>query len=393
MGTDVDAIQRIKAAFNVNIADQLRAKKFTCIPSAGHVDVLQDGYVFRILVAYHMEARLMQFYTTSDGMIKERSTPESNALEYKTLHMPTLSSQLHGLQNKCESFGRTCRLAKKWLGVHMLSNHITEEAVDLLVSYIYTHSNPFPVPRSSSVAFLRFLGLLSSFNFNENPIIVDFHGDIKDKELDAIQKHFDENRSNLPHMCIFTPKETSKSLVTFDKPKKMIVRRIKDLAKDALVSLECAMLTEKSSLDDFKVVFTPFNPKKEYDVVIQWRPEQNTRKYEAAVSTKKRGTSEVKTETSPRIFPVVGYDPVTLYVEELQEKFGEYAMFFYNKYGEGNIGVLWRPDALTSKSFKINKLACMTKRNSEGNTSLNVTAIIKCFEIIGRGFVDSIHVK
>ena len=57
-------------------------------------------------------------------------------------------------------------------------------------------------------------------------------------------------------------------------------------------------------------------------MVIQWRPEQNTRKYEAAVSTKKRGTSEVKTETSPRIFPVVGYDPVTLYVEELQVKPG-----------------------------------------------------------------------
>jgi len=251
---DVDAIQRIKAAFHITIAEELkRFKKLLCLPSPGHVDILKNGFVFRIIVAYHREAVLMKTQKSPEGLLRFRDTKESNLLEYKTQYLPLLTSHLHGLQQKYETFGRSCRLAKKWLNFHMFSNQITEETADLLMAYVYTNNCPFLPPQSSTTAFLRFLKLLASFNFAEEPVIVDFNNQLKDADIDSIQNHFKENRSVLPQMCIFTQSERIKSWSTFVKPSRVVIRRLRELAEDAISTLEGILMSEKSLEEDLNV--------------------------------------------------------------------------------------------------------------------------------------------
>lgn len=60
-----------------------------CIPS-------QDGYVFRLQVAYHREPLILKEVVTPEGMLKYQDTEESRQLELETLHLPYLTSSLHG---------------------------------------------------------------------------------------------------------------------------------------------------------------------------------------------------------------------------------------------------------------------------------------------------------
>lgn len=39
----------------------------------------------------------------------------------------------------------------------------------------------------------------------------------------------------------------------------------------------------------------------------------------------------------------------------LQEHYSEFALFFYDPYGGNTIGALWKPSALETKNFKVNK--------------------------------------
>lgn len=56
----------------------------------------QDGYVFRLQVAYHREPLILKEVVTPEGMLKYQDTEESRQLELETLHLPYLTSSLHG---------------------------------------------------------------------------------------------------------------------------------------------------------------------------------------------------------------------------------------------------------------------------------------------------------
>lgn len=62
----------------------------------------------------------------------------------------------------------------------MMSNHFTPEAIDLLVAGLFLGSDlaPYSYPHHHQVGFIRFLRLLATFDFANNPYIVDFTGDL-----------------------------------------------------------------------------------------------------------------------------------------------------------------------------------------------------------------------
>merc|ERR1719427_452742 len=155
----------------------------------------------------------------------------------------------------------------------MFSNHINDEAIDLLMAYIYIQSHPYPSPGNSTVAFMRMLTLLSTFNFAEEPIIVDFNNEMTDADVDVIHSDFKKNRNALPNMCIFTASERTRSLMTFDKPSQVVIKRIRNLAKEAIKTLDSAMMSHDGrQVEDLKVVFTAYNSSKVYDALIKLKP-------------------------------------------------------------------------------------------------------------------------
>ncbi|XP_048705773.2 nucleolar protein 6 isoform X2 [Caretta caretta] len=178
---DKEAIKRVKAAFHLRLAELLSQQhQLLCRPVATHTDVYKDGYVFRLQVAYHREPHILKEVVTPEGMLKYRDTEESQQLELETLHLPYLTSSLHGLQQQHPAFSGTSRLAKRWVRAQLLSDSLSDECVDLLAASLFLHPGPFTPPSSPQVGFLRFLHLLMAFDWKNSPLIVNLNADLKD---------------------------------------------------------------------------------------------------------------------------------------------------------------------------------------------------------------------
>lgn len=124
---DAEAIRRVRAAFQLRLAELLMQQHgLQCRATATHTDVLkvrlvqgretpaegwvlqadrylpshalfqQDGFVFRIRVAYQREPQILKEMRSPEGMISLRDTPASLRLEKDTKQLPLLTSALHG---------------------------------------------------------------------------------------------------------------------------------------------------------------------------------------------------------------------------------------------------------------------------------------------------------
>lgn len=57
---------------------------------------VQDGFVFRIHVAYHREPQVLRESVNAQGLLVVRDNEEARAVEMATIHKPLLTSTLHG---------------------------------------------------------------------------------------------------------------------------------------------------------------------------------------------------------------------------------------------------------------------------------------------------------
>ncbi|XP_017602061.1 PREDICTED: nucleolar protein 6 [Corvus brachyrhynchos] len=354
----------------------------------------QDGYVFRLQVAYHREPLILKEVVTPEGMLKYQDTEESRQLELETLHLPYLTSSLHGLQQQHPVFGSTSRLAKRWISAQLLSDSISEECVDLLVAFLFLHPAPFTPPSSPQVGFLRFLNLLATFDWKNNPLIVNLNTGLTDSICTEIKSKFIAARSRLPVMFLATPKDQWSSMWTRERPSAQILQRLVLLALESLRVLE-EQLMDPLSDQDMKMVFRP--PLDFYDVLIHLNPNQIPRHLESVdrpVKSVSRGV--VKNSSAVNIlFPVVGYDPVQLYLQDLRDAFDDLALFFYDKHGGEVIAVLWKPLSFQPQPFKVASMKGrkVTTLNNELVCVPNVEAILEDFEILGEGLVKSVEAR
>nr|XP_020652113.1 nucleolar protein 6 [Pogona vitticeps] len=393
---DREAIRRIKAAFQLQLAELLRKQhRLLCRPAPTHTDVYKDGYVFRVQVAYHREPQILKEVVTPEGMLKYRDTPESQQLELETIHLPFLTSSLHGLQQQHPAFSGTSRLAKRWISAQMLSNGLSEECVDLLAAFLFLCPAPFTAPSSPQVGFLRFLHLMVSFDWKNTPLVVNLNAELKDANYVEIQNHFIAARPHLPVMFIATPRDQRSSLWTKDKPSAQILQRLLVLALESLRALERQLMDPLGS-QDVKMAFRP--PLDLYDVLIHLRPKQIPRHLEAVdrpVKSFSRGTLKDDVAVKALSFPVVDYDPVQNYLRELRQAFSDLALFFYDKHGGEVIGVLWKPSAFEPQPFKVTSMKgrMLSSLGAEPMTVPNVEAILEDLEILGEGLVQSVEAR
>ncbi|RMC16490.1 hypothetical protein DUI87_06425 [Hirundo rustica rustica] len=391
---DKGAIKRIKAAFHLQLAELLRQQhQLVCRPAVTYTDVYKDGYVFRLQVAYHREPLILKEVVTPEGMLKYQDTEESRQLELETLHLPYLTSSLHG---------------------------------------------------SPQVGFLRFLNLLATFDWKNNPLIVNLNTGLTDSDCTEIKNKFVAARSRLPVMFLATPKDQWSSMWTRERPSAQILQRLVLLASESLRALE-GQLMDPLSDQDVKIVFRP--PLDSYDVLIHLNPNQIPRHLENVdrpVKSVSRGV--VKNSSATNIlFPVVDYDPVQLYLQELRgnncpnsnlslkiadnatppslsalysknttlpfratgntnpvhlcfpivilDAFDDLALFFYDKHGGEVIAVLWKPLSFQPQPFKVSSMKGrkVTTLNNELVCVPNVEAILEDFEILGEGLVKNVE--
>uniref|UniRef100_A0A674DQ49 Nucleolar protein 6 n=1 Tax=Salmo trutta TaxID=8032 RepID=A0A674DQ49_SALTR len=388
------AIRHIKAAFHISLGELLtQHHHYTCQPSPTHLDVWKDGLVFRIQVAYHREPQVLRESVSPEGLLIVRDNAEAQALEMATMQRPLLTSTLHGLQQLHPCFGAVCRLAKRWLGAQLFSDDITEDTADLLVASLFLQPAPFTPPGSPQVGFLRFLHLLSSFDWRNNPLVVNLNSQLTAADYTEIKNDFIASRESLPVMFMATPNDKKVSIWTKQAPTVQMLQRVVMVAAESLKILE-PQLMDSSQIQDVRVVMRP--PLDPYDVLIHLSPKQVpllSQAVDPPHATFSRGILAGRVANTGGALPVIDFNPVTHYLAELRDAFGDLALFFYDPYGGTVIAVLWKPKAFSPLPFKTSQMVARRVEVSgeEAHTVPNVEAVLEDFRVMGQGLVKSVE--
>jgi len=176
------------------------------IVTPSHADLCFMGYVFRIHVRADPELKLLRSL--------RQPGPEAVALLQKltrtTVIAATHHSMVHAVYTSHPSSSAVVRLAKRWLSAHLLSDHLSFEALELLVAHVYTdQSSPFEAPGTATAGFLRFLQLLAKHDWMREPLIVDPQAHLSKSDYATISAQFDAVRGSSymkgPAMYIVSP--------------------------------------------------------------------------------------------------------------------------------------------------------------------------------------------
>ncbi|XP_012882142.1 PREDICTED: nucleolar protein 6 [Dipodomys ordii] len=391
---DAEAVRRVRAAFQLRLAELLTQQhNLRCRATATHTDVLKDGFVFRIRVAYQREPQILKEVRSPEGMISLRDTPASLRLERDTRLLPLLTSALHGLQQQHPAFSSVARLVKRWVHAQLLGEEFTDESLDLVAASLFLRPEPFTPPSSPQVGFLRFLSLVSTFDWKNNPLIVNLNNELTVEEQVEIRSSFLAARTRLPVMVIITPQDRKGSVWTQDGPSAQILQQLMIVAAKALPVLE-KQLTDPRGPGDIRTVFRP--PLDMYDVLIHLSPRHIPRHRQAVDCPAASFCRGLLNEPGPSsMMPVLGYDPPQLYLAQLRAAFGDLALFFYDQHGGQVIGVLWRPASFQPQPFKASSTKGRMAVSQGGQlvTVPNVEAILEDFAVLGEGLVQSVEAR
>ncbi|OWF47935.1 nucleolar protein 6-like [Mizuhopecten yessoensis] len=396
---EIEPFRRLKAAFHIALGKILSNEhKLVVRTTPGYVDVKKNNYIFRVELAYTREIALIKSHRTPEGMMKMRDTSESIQLEKEIVALPKLTSTLHGVQQQHNTFSGAVRLAKRWVSSQLLVDHIRDEALELMVAQLYIAPNPFSVPNSPLVGFLRFLHLLSHHDWSRTPLLVNLNQEFTAGDYAEISSTFSNDRKTLPLMFISTPGDKLSSHWTTGSPTAPILQRLILLAKESLKVLESQLNSSQiQAATDFKQIFRP--PMDIYDVIIHLRQRMVPRQNQAVDINNETTIPLYLTDRPSTVMPVYEFDPVQLYLSELRAVYSDYALFFCDRYGGNLIGVLWKPQAFDKSPFSVNRIAGKmpilldTDKSSDIQTIGNIEAILEDFQVLGGGLVSKVEIK
>lgn len=267
---DLEAIQKIKAAFMAKIGESLTKQMpgsrciVAAIPMAAaeatqwSLEVtIPQGYTFRLQVAYARE-RLLLENSLLDGQLDSirKSQFQRILLENHLLFSarPSHHAAIAVLQRRFNSYSWTVRIFKRWLAAHLLARHVSEETLELLVACAYLQSDmPHPPPTSGAAGFARVLQLLAEWDWRDCPLSVPMYTSPADDVPDSVpifpvarRKEVDRlfalTRARDPayhrHTWIIaTEQDMAGQIFSRDQSSAMVAARIQHLAQACLVSL------------------------------------------------------------------------------------------------------------------------------------------------------------
>ncbi|CUA70802.1 U3 small nucleolar RNA-associated protein 22 [Rhizoctonia solani] len=401
---DLVAIQKLKLAFFVGIADGLRAqdpKIQTAVAldsDATEVDIRDNcslevvtpsGFAFRLRIYHDREKTLL------DGMM-ESSPGAKDALrlhQTRFIHMPRHHAAVAALSHRFPSYAPTVRLVVRWLGAHLVLPHISHELIELVVAREFL--KPGRSPTSVPTAFARVVQTLVEWRWREEPLVVplfsaldeqgskDYKKLVKDAE-DACRALRREDPTLGRGAWVVSTEEDVQGL-RWPGPKPVVAARVQQIAKATLEHVLSHEVVEKT-------IF--LHPLADYDFVIRLEPGVLPRYGEnitadERVWTVSRGYSNRSVDEAP----LVGFDPAAEYLADLRRAFGHLALFFHDPHGGDVIAGLWDPKPTTQVTpFKV-MLGYSAKPVEEDKVAFNKKGAIAEMEIMGSGLVRSIETK
>ncbi|KAA0196064.1 Nucleolar protein 6, partial [Fasciolopsis buskii] len=318
------------------------------------------------------------------------------------------------------------------------TGRLSEIAVELLVLYASGFSVPFEQrsgitddvssPVSSRVAigspiaaFLRFLRLLSTHDWEQRPLLIDLNEGFSDVEKRrAALTCFESSRERLPAMVLCTPLDPSGSEWTAIGPTRAGLCRLQKLAAHSR-SLLRAMLVAGAKFRELKCVFHPVQ--KSMDVVVTLKPhvvklrsaesiDFRTDKFTAARSSENISQATLSNfnveDKLPAEIPPPGarywprhycYDPLNWTARLIQVRLGRYCEILWDRHGGNWIGLRWRKIVLDSKTTKAELVFSRTlldglvmhKPSADGSQMLVVHKLSRLMHLLPVMFQETVE--
>jgi U3 small nucleolar RNA-associated protein 22 len=319
-----------------------------------------DGYGFSLRVVTEIDEAL--YLRAIENAAKATSGPSQTSateLAYIRFMQKYISAVKHHrsvsvLVTHFPYYSATVRLFKLWLDAQMVLTHIPEEVVELIVLHAFVNPAPYGVPASVMAGFLRVLKYLGTWNWREDPLILDLsrefatkYNEVKESYVDKISdkmdlttfqiinKSFTKLREHDPHGTrvpyFIATKEDVSGKVWTQGISLVIASRLTSLSRVAL-----DVLSRDVSEQTLKLLFTP--ALKDYDIVIKFDGEKST------LSSKKlRKASGIMPNTVKFKNLVTALstfedarssaDPVLNYYRDLVSRFGEVIVWSVRRVG------------------------------------------------------------
>jgi len=286
-------------------------------------------------------------------------------------HLCQFTSWLGGLAKTNQGWSGGVRLAKRWVSAHLLNNVLTDTAVEVIMARIFTNPGEFGSPPVSPVsAFLRFLQLVSSHDWNEGPLLVD------------PQMSNSAERASLPPLAVISPHDPSPSYWTKPGPSWTELQRLVIIAATTIKL--AGIKTEDDEVKRTEKLFVP--SLESYEFLIHLKPLMISNR-SLAITKLTREDATKKDAVKSGVIPVMEFNPALLLLSELNQSYSHLASFHYDSYGGDLIAVKLKQN-LKSR-VKVTEIAGHINRGCE--TEVNWGAVVEDWRILGDGVVKHIH--
>jgi len=403
---DIAAIQRTKIAFLLKIASLLQDADDSIttrvgienedqkLLNCGFLDVIyESGAVFRLRIHNDREQTLLERLIkdkSTDPRTREDAVFAQSTYKRTFIQLPLLSQSVSTHCTRFPLLSPTIRLVKMWFDRHMLSEHVSEELIELIVAHTFLQPYPWRAPSSVMTGLLRTLMFISRWDWRLVPLIVDFTGTMTSKDVSSINTRLEAWRKIDPGMnrtVLFAASNHDMTGTAFTDrgPSKVVAARMTALAVSA-----SKLIKEKGiELDQRSLFATSTN---DYDIVIHISSKFTESQKKKEASKPKFKNLEVQSEVN---LDIIGYDPVRIYLSELQNLYASSIVFFRSAHSGSVIAGLWNPQALASRLFRVS-MAYATKvvnDSEKGDIEIDKEAILTEIARLGGDMVARIEVN
>lgn len=393
------AIEKTKSAFILKIGESLEKNcDMRVTATEDDVDVLFSGYAFRLKILHQKGLNLVNRRSRNDQAKRISST------DRKLFLLSQHSSMINGFRGRHPIYQPVVRLAKRWIAAHLFSAVLADEAVELLAAYLFTNPLPYSIPCSRITGFLRFLRLLSEYDWSFSPLIVDINGDLNPDDKKEINENFnssrdtsgEETRSTRSAMFLATTYDKFSEAWSASSPSSADLRRLAAYARSSSNLLTKLILQDqldsygwecifRTPLNNFDAVILLHRDKLPYPERLLFPSELNQGKLVVQAKASKlfhpfisSGDMKANIEELRRKL-MVDFDPSRCLIEDLERRFPDTFKVWYDSLGGDAIGVTWKQEGLKKRG------------RDTGKEEQDLLDELKAVGHVGKGFVRRIY--
>ena len=401
------AIQRTKVAFLLKIGELMEERTAGLVARVGlenkqrkllnqaFLDVIYPtGASFRVRIHHERELNILErsLRDKSSDLGKRAEVAFAKAT-YKRdfIQSPLHTQAVRTLSTRFPLLSPSIRLMKKWRDYHMLSPHISDELIELLTVRTFVHPYPWQAPASVMTGFLRTVAFIARWEWQSEPLIVDFNHEMSVRDVEGINLRFEAWRKIDPGMnrvVMFVVSNLDPEGITWTEhsPSKVIAARLTNLARAA------RKIANEQALDIHP--YTLFKTSTaDYDFIIHLNPKVL---HDRSNQVQKPTLFKNLQLHSDQNMDLVGFDPVKLYLDEIIDLYDSNIIFFHNALEGTYIAGVWKPHT-DPREWKVNlgysTLPCLQPNEAAATAKVNKLATLHDIVRQGGDLVSRIEVK